>query len=88
MFWLDDALCSDLFLDGVVTVVDAKFCAQHLREVHADGAINECQQQVALADRIIVNKTDLVATDEVDALCALLRDINGSAQYCRTSQSR
>ena len=28
MFWMDEQLCSDLYLDGVVTMVDAKYCLQ------------------------------------------------------------
>ena len=46
MFWLDAELCSDLLLDGVVTLVDAKYCLRHLTEVKPDGVINEAVRQV------------------------------------------
>ena len=51
-------------LDGVVTVVDAKNVERHLddKSGEAEGAVNEALQQIAYADRIILNKTDLVST--------------------------
>lgn len=50
-------------LDGVVTVVDAVNITRHLDKVGKDSdadAVNEAVEQVAYADRIIINKTDLV----------------------------
>ena len=47
-------------LDGVLTLVDAKHIGQHLDEKKPDGVVNEAISQVAYADRIILNKTDLV----------------------------
>ena len=47
-------------LDGVLTLVDAKHIGQHLDEKKPDGVVNEALSQVAYADRIILNKTDLV----------------------------
>ena len=47
-------------LDGVVTLVDAKHIEQHLDESKSDGAINESVSQVAFADRLLLNKVDLV----------------------------
>jgi G3E family GTPase len=35
LFWMDDALCSRICLDGIVTVVDAQHCLQHLTEQHS-----------------------------------------------------
>lgn len=46
--------------DGIITVVDAKHCLQHLHEEKPEGVENEAVEQLAFADRIIVNKTDLV----------------------------
>jgi G3E family GTPase len=42
IFWIDDALCSDLKLDGIVTVVDALNCMQQIQEQKPDGSVNEC----------------------------------------------
>ena len=54
-------LAEYLKVDGVVTMVDAKNVERHLNEEKADkGVVNEALQQIAYADRIILNKTDLV----------------------------
>ncbi|KAJ9532208.1 hypothetical protein QJQ45_003889 [Haematococcus lacustris] len=47
-------------LDGVVTVVDAKHVSRHLDTPKEAGVVNEAVEQVAFADRILLNKTDLV----------------------------
>lgn len=50
-----------LHLDGVVTMVDAKNVERHLDDDKIKpGAVNEALQQIAYADRVILNKTDLV----------------------------
>jgi G3E family GTPase len=48
-------------LDGVLTLVDAKHIGQHLDEEKPEGVVNEALAQVAYADRIILNKIDLVS---------------------------
>ena len=51
-----------LKLDGVVTLVDAKNIERHLDDSRKSaGAVNEALQQIAYADRIVLNKTDLVS---------------------------
>ncbi|ODV92579.1 hypothetical protein CANCADRAFT_1169 [Tortispora caseinolytica NRRL Y-17796] len=52
MFWLDDALSSSIYLDGIVTVVDSGNILTQLKEDET------AELQVSVADRIIVNKTD------------------------------
>ena len=47
-------------LDGVLTLVDAAHVMRHLDEAKPEGVVNEALAQVAYADRIILNKTDLV----------------------------
>ena len=54
------AVAHSYALDGVLTLVDAKHIGQHLDEQKPDGVVNEALSQVAYADRIILNKTDLV----------------------------
>jgi G3E family GTPase len=77
IFWLDDALESRLQLDGIVTLVDAVHIEQQLAETM------EASQQVAYADRILLNKIDLLpphtATADVDRLQRLLRTIHPTA---------
>ncbi|KAI2661573.1 COBW domain-containing protein 1 [Labeo rohita] len=65
MFWVDAELGSDVYLDGIVTVIDAKYGMQHLTEEKPEGLINEAERQIALADLTIINKTDLVNESEL-----------------------
>lgn len=66
IFWLDDDAALDsarLYLDGIVTMVDAKNLVRHLEDVNKQAGgeyVNEAEKQIAYADRVIVNKTDLV----------------------------
>ena len=46
--------------DGIVTMVDAKHVHKRLNDEVPAGFINEALEQIAYADRIILNKTDLV----------------------------
>jgi G3E family GTPase len=43
-----------------VTVVDAKHVTRHLDAKKEEGVVNEAVEQIAYADRILINKTDLV----------------------------
>ncbi|KAI8914794.1 CobW/HypB/UreG, nucleotide-binding domain-containing protein [Powellomyces hirtus] len=88
MFWLDDELQSEIYLDGIVTLVDAKFGQEQLKEPSQNGIVNEAVRQVALADRIILNKVDLVTEDDVKELEDSLKTINGAAAIVRTTRSR
>ena len=47
-------------MDGIVTVVDAKHVLTHLYEEKPEGVENECHEQIAFADKIILNKVDLL----------------------------
>merc|ERR1719348_1040585 len=68
IFWLDEELGSDLYLDGIVTLVDAVYCQAQINESRPDGAVNETLQQIATADVIIMNKLDLVTIAELEAV--------------------
>jgi G3E family GTPase len=59
-----------------------------LDEKKPDGSINEALQQVAFADKILLNKIDLVTKDEKEALEARLRTINKFATVIETERSR
>lgn len=100
-----------LYLDGVVTVVDSKNLPRHLAqrtgagkriegdtaggaggrvdgssEVPTSGA-PEALMQVACADRIIMNKQDLISADEQDAIVGRVRAINGVAKLIPATKS-
>lgn len=60
-FYAEDNIFNDVKLDGVVTLVDAKHVGFHLDEVKPEGVVNEAVEQIAYADRIIVNKVHITA---------------------------
>ena len=59
-FFADEAVKGFCRLDGIITLVDAKHVLRHLDEQKEDGAINEAVEQVAFADRLLLNKVDLL----------------------------
>src|SRR5258708_30926436 len=77
-FFTDDEMKQSFRLDAIVTVVDAKHVLQHL-----DGD-DESVKQIAFADVILLNKTDLVSPAELDALEARIHGINAVAKIHRT----
>ncbi|MBC3191843.1 GTP-binding protein [Pseudonocardia sp. C8] len=76
-FFMDDALRAQLRLDAIVTVVDAKHVLAHLHDEKPDGVENEAVEQIAFADRVVLNKTDLVDTDTLADVERQIRLING-----------
>jgi len=86
-FFADDYIQARMVLDGIITVVDAKHALQHLREEKPEGVENEAIEQVAFADRILLNKTDLVDQGTLAEVEAEIRKINLVAPVVRTQQS-
>ncbi|OZJ05703.1 hypothetical protein BZG36_01455 [Bifiguratus adelaidae] len=87
MFWLDDELGADIYLDGIITLVDAKHIVRHIDERKPDGSLNEVVKQIAMADRIVVNKTDLVNEYELAEVVEDIREINAVAQVIQTQRA-
>jgi len=87
-FFMDESIKEFARLDGIVTLVDAKHVTQHLEEEKPEGAENEAVEQVAFADRLLLNKIDLV-TDEAELakVEAKLREINKYAPIMRCQNS-
>jgi G3E family GTPase len=77
-FFTDDEMKRNFRLDGIVTVVDAKHVSTHL------DSDDESVKQLAFADVILLNKTDLVSPAELDALETRIRGINAVASITRT----
>lgn len=75
-------------IDSIVCLADCKHISQHLDEVKPEGAVNEALQQVAFADKILLNKTDLVTEEEKKALKQRLSSINNFATLIETQKSR
>ena len=87
-FFVDDDMKNLCRLDSIVTFIDAKFTAQHLDEEKPEGVENEAHEQVAFADVLIVNKTDLVSADELEALKKKLKGINVHAPIIEAQYSK
>jgi len=88
-FFVDEAVTAFCKLDGIVTLIDAKNCMQHLDEVKPEGVENEAVEQVAFADRLILNKCDLVTEEsELDAIEKKLRETNKFAPLIRSTKSK
>jgi G3E family GTPase len=87
-FFINDEVKSFFRLDGIVTLVDAKHIEQHLDEETPEGTGNESVEQVAFADRMLLNKTDLVTEADLLRIEGRLRAINEFApiQRCMNSQ--
>ncbi|RDY09026.1 COBW domain-containing protein 2 [Mucuna pruriens] len=79
-FCSDELVSQHVKLDGVVTLVDCKHAMKHLNEVKPRFVVNEAMEQVAYADRIILNKIDLVTESELNILTKKVKHINGMAQ--------
>jgi G3E family GTPase len=79
-FFVDEDVREAARLDAVVTVADAKWLAQRLRDAP------EAKNQIAFADVIIINKTDLVSAAELREVEARIRAINPYAALHRAKK--
>jgi len=87
-FFVDEELRRYYKLDGIITVVDAKHFLEHLHEEKPEGVENECVEQVAFADRILLNKCDLVDEETIEQVYKAIRGINSNADIIRTQHSQ
>jgi len=80
-FFVDEGVRAKTRLDAVVTVVDAKHVLQRLDDSH------EAADQIAFADVIVLNKTDLVTEAELKVVEERIRKINRFAVIHRTERA-
>ncbi|MFL5255770.1 MAG: CobW family GTP-binding protein [Rhodopila sp.] len=80
-FFVDDNVRAKARLDAIVTVVDAKHLPARLADSH------EAADQIAFADVIVLNKTDLVTPEELEAVEQTIRGINRFAVIHRTQRA-
>jgi G3E family GTPase len=80
-FFLDDELKDQFALDAIVTMVDARHFEKHVDE------LNEPAEQVAFADLVLLNKTDLVDEAALARIEGRIRSINGTAKILRTKNA-
>jgi G3E family GTPase len=81
-FFVDENVGSKARLDAVVTVADAKYLKDRLKDAP------EAKNQIAFADVILINKTDLVTPAELREVEARIRAINPYAKLHRTVKSQ
>ena len=86
-FFVDDDIVSKYKLDGIITVADAKHITQHLDEEKPEGVENESVEQIAFADRIMLNKIDLVSEEELEEVQSKIKSINRFAPMYHTENS-
>ncbi|CAH0522443.1 unnamed protein product [Peronospora belbahrii] len=89
-FFAEPLVAATCELDGIITVVDAKHILQHLRP--GAGVEHECQEQIAFADRVLLNKTDLVTKTELKEIQSQICGINSAVsitecQHCRVDSA-
>ncbi|RDW79712.1 CobW-domain-containing protein [Coleophoma cylindrospora] len=90
MFWVDEGLGSTIYLDGIVTLVDAKNILKSLdeptqetlvdHEGHLGPVMTTAHVQISHADVIVLNKSDLVSDEELQTVQQRVQSINGLAR--------
>ena len=81
-FFADRKIQCRYYPDAVITVVDSKHIDQHFD----DG--QEAVEQIAFADLVLLNKTDLVSSEHLSDLEDRIRKINAATRMVRTQNSR
>ncbi len=81
-FFMDENVGRKTKLDAVVTVADAKWLNERLKDAP------EAKNQIAFADVILINKTDLVKADELQEVEARIRGINPYARLHKTERAK
>jgi G3E family GTPase len=79
-FFVDDELKRKLRLDGIVTVIDLVHVMQHI------DTTEEVKEQIAFADVLLLNKSDLVSDEEILSVQERISRINGAAKLYRTER--
>jgi G3E family GTPase len=80
-FFVDDEMQAKMKLDAIVTLVDAKHVWEHIE------TSDEVKQQIAFADVLLLNKTDLVSPEDLDKLEARINSMNANAKVYRTKDA-
>lgn len=96
LFWVDEGLGSSIYLDGIVTLVDAKNILKSLNEPapeleghdHAGPLLTTAHLQISHADVIVINKSDLVTADQLASVKERIQGINGLARIHVSEQGR
>jgi len=87
-FFVDEHVGKHVKLDAIVTLVDAKHIQQHVNDPLLDGRDNQAVDQIVAADRIVINKIDLVEDPDLNALEKDIRKLNETAGLLRSSYAK
>ena len=80
-FFMDEDISSEYALDGIVTLVDAFHIDQQL------GRSDESTEQIAFADVVVLNKTDLASSDGLDEVETRIREMNRMTKIVRAENA-
>ncbi len=80
-FFMDDAVREGTVLDAVVALADARHLLMRLKDSP------EAEDQIAFADVVLLNKTDLVSAEELSRVEQVIRQINPTAEIHRTERA-
>ncbi|KAL7475646.1 hypothetical protein ACHAW6_001556 [Cyclotella cf. meneghiniana] len=87
-FFVDDNIQEMYTLDAVITVVDAKLILERIAEEKPEGVENEAVEQVCFADKVLLNKIDLVNDKMLHDIEAKLKELNPTASIIRCQHSK
>lgn len=97
LFWVDDGLGSTIYLDGIVTLVDAKNIILSMDEKPVGGKgdaeheamhMTTAHLQISHADVIVINKCDSVTPEQLEQVEQRIRGVNGLAKIHQTQYSQ
>jgi G3E family GTPase len=97
LFWVDEGLGSTIYLDGIVTLVDAQNILTSLNEPamednhpsdHQGPFLTTAHLQISHADVIVINKADLVNPEKMEVVIDRVQAINGLAKIHITQQGQ
>ena len=87
-FFMDNEVAKKVVLDGVVTLVDALHIQPHLDDPALAEHDNQAVTQIVVADRVLLNKTDLVPSATLAEIERRIRTLNSSAPILRSVQAK
>jgi G3E family GTPase len=87
-FFMDNEVAKKVVLDGVVTLVDALHIQPHLDDPALAEHDNQAVTQIVVADRVLLNKTDLVSPATLAEIERRIRMLNSSAPILRSVQAQ
>lgn len=87
-FFVDEKLKRVCYLDAIITLVDSKHIEMQLSRDRPEGVENEAEEQLCFADKLILNKVDLVPDrSDLDRIIRRLKSYNPMAEIIEATNS-